>query len=339
METKIEPLFDFWPDNYTLQQNIYGLPNLEYLQRYIPGSVLEKSKTKVLNIRLILNDFIKKDLGYKYNEEDEKIINDIKSIKTMIFKNKNIGHQLKVIGVPSVHKVQYSFRIVHSLFSKIPDPVTKKLLKYNLSYDLPKITNIVFGWFLPQKIVKKYFWDFINIEKDLKTNCTHRPQKFPQLCIKKMKPLDEYTFSCTISHKGYCTVPGQKDPDKIGELQLIILKDFLDLKDNRSYSNVEFVETPTEPSFDSSFKKIETEIRDNKLQLLNALNYEIHFENKVIPHKKIFHISKLKPLSKEYTDKTNQLYQFDKDDCCLNLHQKIQKRIFNDLGIQFDSFI
>lgn len=326
--------FDFWADNYTLQQNIHNLPSLELVQRCIDGSVLEKSKTKVLNIRLILDGFIRKDLGDSITQEDEEYIKGIKSIKIMVFKNKANGHQLKVIGVPSVSKVQYCFRVIHSLFSKIIHPVEKRPLKFCLRYDKPKITNIVFGWFLPKQIVDRYFWNFINISEDLKANCIHRPQKFPQLCIKKTTPIDPYTFSCTVSRKGYCTVPGQKDPNTIKMLQTIILKDFLDLENTMWYVG----QYPSRGNQEA----LVTAIRSNKLKLLNSINYEMVYNNcEKKPHKKIFYISNLNPLSKKYTDKTNELRPFYKDDKFLNFHQKIQKKLFvNDNSkIQFDSIV
>ena len=325
--------FDFWADNYTLQQNIHNLPDLEYIQQCIDGSVLEKSKTKVLNIRLILDDFIRKDLGDSITKEDEEYIKEIKSIKIMVFKNKGMGHQLKVIGVPSVSKVEYCFRIIHSLFSKIFHPVLGMYLKYCLQYDIPKITNIVFGWYLPKYIVDRYFGDFINISENLKANCVHRPQKFPQLCIKKTAPIDPYTFSCTISSKGYCTVPGQKDPKKIRELQMIILKDFLDLEKTMPSS------VGGGSNIDDARDILITDIRSCKLKLLNSINYEMIYNNsEKKSHKKIFYISNLDPISKKYTDKTNELRPFYKDDKYLNLHQNIQKKLTGISKIHFNTF-
>jgi len=362
MNHRQNPLFEVWPYNHTLQKNVYGLPSLEYMQRHITGSVLEKSKTKVLNILLNLKDFMKSDLRNEKNFKPPKLFK-LKSVKIMLFKNKEKGHQLKVIGVSSRSKVEYCFRIIHSMFCKIPHHKNKKFtLKYNIKYGETKVTNIVFGWFLPRNVVKTCFNHFWDISENLKTSCTHRPQKFPQLCIKKTKPLDKYDFSCTISHKGYCIVAGQKNKDKIGEIQQIILNDFINMKNNNNgdlslYVNDDVIqeeefegEDGEEEEEERNSDELSKKIRNNKLQLLNIMNYSYvsggdggggNKGKRGEKTKKFLFISKLDPPSQKYIEKTNALYPFGRNDSELNFHQKLQKKLYltENLNIKFDEIL
>jgi len=319
---KIEPMFPYWPCNYTLQVNVYGLPDLEYLQRNILGSILEKTKTKVLSLNLILDDFIEND----YKKCDRKF----KSIKVMIFKNIGKGHQLKVIGVPSKNKVYYVFRIVYVMLLNIPDKITKRPLKFDLSSDKMKITNIVFGWYLPTQLVNKYFNDFINISSRLNTTCVHRHQKFPQLCIKKMKYIDDYEFSCNISSKGHCTVPGQKKLECIGKIQLLILKDFIEMEREGDYSSVCITDNENEE--EELDLDIQTKIRNVKLQLFNTFNCDLFINGRKFSHKKIIYPSKLHPPTNKTISKLNARFNFD-ETASKNLHQKLEFGLFKNENV------
>lgn len=343
MEQYVKPLFKYWACNYTLQVNVFNLPDLEYLQKHITGSILEKTKTKVLSINLILDEFIEDDY--------QKMDKTFKPIKIMIFKNIERGHQLKVIGVPSKNKVRYTFKVIYEMLSRIPHKIAPLPLAHFIEHDDMKTTNIVFGWYFPDYIVKKYFRDFTNISNRLKTTCVHRPQKFPQLCIKRTKHLDGHQFSCTISSSGHCTVPGQKKIDVIGKIQLLILKDFLEMKMDENFEFDEMVvdeeddgedeeENSDDEGPDINNMNIQHCIQHSRLQLINALNCNLVVGNVEKPHRKVLHPSKLHPPTQKSIIKTNSRIDFG-DDNSMSLHQRIQKTLYRDeyLGINFNEMI
>lgn len=286
--------------NWTLQCNVNNFPK-EYLRtegmikltKLIPGFKFVKKRNGQLDVKIYLNDFIKRDsnLGIVFD----------KSIIKVIFTDcRDDSILIKIIGVKNNLKVFYGFKIVREILGNIKDPKTGEKLNFKLTYSKINTTNIVITWNIPKDILM----DLELVKMKYGNICSYQADKIPIMNIKFYnKELTPPNFICLVPRSGKCTIPGLKSLDDVETRMQMVEQLFLDLWDNDNIFNIQTLK---------DISKEEEDANSDRLHFIKNENYFDLIENvdnvmkKRKPHK-YFNKSNYKKTKVGFSQRINSL--------------------------------
>jgi len=292
--------------NWTLQCKVKNFPK-EYLKtdgfikltKILPGFKFLKKRNGQMEVKIYLNDFIKRDsnLGLEFNKPTIKVIFS-NCIDDSIL--------IKIIGVKNNLKVYYGFKIVREILGNIKDPKTGEKLNFKLSYSNITTTNIVITWAIPKNILM----DLELVKMKYGNICSYQASKIPIMNIKFYnKELNPPNFICLVPRSGKCTIPGLKSLDDVESRMQMVEQLFLDLWEKNNIFKIQTLKDVSKEEEEANCDKLHFIKNENYFDLIEKVG---NVKKKRKPHK-YFNKSNYKKTKVGFSQRINSL-QFIKTD-------------------------